>query len=50
MIRLTPAPATQPLPYWPGAPLTPHQIQRHWAQVQAMQQRQVARWPQGVQR
>ena len=48
MIRLTPAPAPQPLPFWPGAPLTPQQIERHRAQVRAMQQGRVARWPQGL--
>ena len=39
-----------PLPYWPGAPLTPQQIQRHRAQIAAMQSGHVARWPQGVAR
>lgn len=48
MTPTSPAPVPRPLPYWPVAPLTALQINRHRAQVQAMQDRRVARWPQGV--
>lgn len=43
-----PTPAAQNLPSWPFQPLTPHQVQRHQLQAQALRLGRLARWPAGL--